>query len=119
MRKWRGSSVLIRAERGSDHHMRRASPSSVEVIEALTLTELSQFCHVKVDWVVALVDYGVLDPLGRDASDWRFSPPNVLRARKARRLTHDLGLNLAGVALVLDLIEERDALSRKLAQIGR
>jgi chaperone modulatory protein CbpM len=27
----------------------------------------------------------------------------------------DLGLNVAGVALVLDLIEERDALARKLA----
>lgn len=97
--------------------MRQANPKSAEVIETLTLTELSQFCHVQVDWVMALVDYGVLDPMGHDASHWRFPAPSVLRARKARRLTHDLGLNLAGVALVLDLIEERDALARKLAQM--
>lgn len=98
--------------------MKLADPKHVEIIETLTLPELSQFCHVQSEWVIALVDYGVLDPLGRDASDWRFTPPNVLRARKARRLTHDLGLNLAGVALVLDLIEERNALARKLAQLG-
>lgn len=98
--------------------MKLANPEQVEIIETLTLTELSHFCHVQTDWVVSLVDYGVLDPMGREASDWQFTPPNVLRARKARRLTHDLGLNLAGVALVLDLIEERNALARKLAQLG-
>jgi chaperone modulatory protein CbpM len=98
--------------------MRLANREHIEVIETLTLTELSAFCHVQADWVTSLLEYGVLDPLGGDAADWRFSPPNVLRARKARRLTHDLGLNLAGVALVLDLIEERDALARKLAQLG-
>ncbi|MBE0414004.1 chaperone modulator CbpM [Yoonia sp.] len=97
--------------------MRLADHDQIEIIETLTLGELSHFCHVRTDWVVSLVDYGVLDPLGGHASDWRFTPPNVLRARKARRLTHDLGLNLAGVALVLDLIEERDALARKLAQL--
>lgn len=99
--------------------MKLANRDHIEIIETLTLTELSQFCHVQADWVVSLVDYGVLDPLGADASDWKFTPPNVVRARKARRLTHDLGLNLAGVALVLDLIEERDALARKLAQLSR
>jgi len=98
--------------------MRHAHSDSIEIIETLTLNELGQFCHVQTDWLVTLVNYGVLEPLGGGASDWRFSAPNVLRARKARRLTHDLGLNMAGVALVLDLIEERDALSRKLAQLA-
>jgi chaperone modulatory protein CbpM len=98
--------------------MKLADREHIEIIETLTLTELSRFCHVQADWVISLVDYGVLDPLGVNVSDWRFTPPNVVRARKARRLTHDLGLNLAGVALVLDLIEERDALARKLAQLS-
>lgn len=98
--------------------MKLADSDHIEIIETLTLGELSHFCHVQADWVVSLVDYGVLDPLEVDAGEWRFTPPNVLRARKARRLTHDLGLNLAGVALVLDLIEERDALARKLAQLS-
>jgi chaperone modulatory protein CbpM len=97
--------------------MRLANTDDIEVIETLSLIELSTFCHVQTDWVIALVDYGVLEPLGNDASDWHFAAPYVLRARKARRLTHDLGLNLAGVALVLELIEERDALARRLAQL--
>jgi chaperone modulatory protein CbpM len=39
-----------------------------------------------------------------------------VRAKKACRLTRDLGVNAAGVALVLDLLEERDAVLRRLAQ---
>jgi hypothetical protein len=39
----------------------------------------------------------------------------VARARKAAHLMRDLRLNLSGATLLLDLIEERDALARKLA----
>jgi DnaJ-class molecular chaperone len=45
------------------------------------------------------------------------NPPTLsddARARKVARLMRDLGLNVAGVALVLDLIEERDALAREI-----
>lgn len=91
--------------------------TGTEVIETLTLSELSVFCRTQSDWIVALVDYGVVEPAGQSADDWQFRPMDIARARKAARLAHDLGLNLAGVALVLDLIEERDALARRLAQI--
>ena len=99
--------------------MRRAGTEKAQFREALTVIELSRFCDVSVDWVTTLVDHGALDPLGCDALDWRFLPPVVLRARKARRLTHELGLQPAKVALMLDLMEEHDALARKLAQFGR
>lgn len=93
-------------------HNPRAVP-----IDALSLSELTMFCHTSSEWVVTLVDYGVVTPIERAAPDWEFAPSHVARARKAARLMRDLGLNVAGVALVLDLIEERDALARKLALI--
>lgn len=98
--------------------MKKRSPNAmtVEIVETLTLTELCQFCHVQPHWVVGLVDQGVLDPIGDTTPGWRFAAPSVARARKARRLARDLGLNMAGIALVLDLIEERDALARRLVQ---
>jgi chaperone modulatory protein CbpM len=46
-----------------------------------------------------------------------FTPVHIARARKAARLMRDLGLNFSGVGLVLDLIEERDALARRLVTI--
>jgi len=89
----------------------------VDVIEKLSLSELTMFCDTSADWVIRLVEYGVVTPITTAAPEWEFTPPHIARARKAARLMRDLGLNLAGVALVLDLIEERDALARKLALV--
>ena len=96
--------------------MKKAKPR-VNVIETLSLSELTMFCNTNADWVVRLVEHGVVTPVTQTAPEWEFTPPHIARARKAARLMRDLGLNVAGVALVLDLIEERDALARKLALI--
>ena len=96
--------------------MRKASTdgTNVHMIETLSLSELTMFCDVNAEWVVTLVEHGVVAPVTQAAPEWEFTPPHIARARKASRLMRDLGLNFAGVALVLDLIEERDALLRKL-----
>ena len=97
--------------------MKKAKPRSAraDLVETLSLSELSVFCDTSDNWVVTLVEYGVVNPVARAATEWEFAPPHIARARKAARLMRDLGLNVAGVALVLDLIDERDALARKLA----
>jgi chaperone modulatory protein CbpM len=87
-----------------------------DLMDTLDLVELCSFCHVRQDWVVTLVDHGVLEACGLERPNWRFDPVNIARARKAQRLVRDFGLNVTGVALVLDLMEERDAQARKLAQ---
>ena len=85
--------------------MKKANPR-VNVIETLSLSELTMFCNTNADWVVRLVEHGVVTPVTQTAPEWEFTPPHIARARKAARLSRDLGLNVAGVALVLDLIEE-------------
>jgi chaperone modulatory protein CbpM len=64
--------------------------------------------------VTELVEHGVLTPDGASFSEWHFHGTNIVRAKKARRLQRDLGLNAPGIALVLDLLQERDALMRQL-----
>ena len=46
---------------------------------------------------------------------WRFYGANIARAKKVSRLKRDLGVNVAGVALVLSLLEGRDAIRRRQA----
>jgi chaperone modulatory protein CbpM len=92
-----------------------SSAPRVDLIEKLSLSDLTMFCGTSPDWVITLVEHGVVTPITRAAPEWEFTSPHIARARKAARLMRDLGLNVAGVALVLDLIEERDALTRKLA----
>lgn len=87
----------------------------VEFVETLTLAELSRFCHVGQDWIEALVEVGILRPFGSGMENWQFDPVNVARARKAQHLAQDYGLNVVGLVLVLDLMDERDALKHKLA----
>jgi len=77
----------------------------------LTLTDLSQSCAVNATWIVELVDAGVISPWGREPHCWRFSGRHLYLAGVALRLQRDLGINLAGIALVLQLYEEIDSLN--------
>lgn len=80
-----------------------------------TTFTISEFCRaIRSDdrFVLELVDQGIIDPLGKPG-DWRFHGEALLRARRARRLMHDLGVNLPGVALALDLLDELEELRRR------
>ncbi len=47
-------------------------------------------------------------------TQWRFSGSALQRARTAMRLQRDLGINLAGVALAMDLLDEIEELRGRL-----
>ena len=83
----------------------------------MTLGEVCRACSVHAEWVVTLVEEGVLEPAGRDQAHWRFTGVQLRSARTVLRLQRDLGLNLAGAALALDLIEELEALRARLAAL--
>lgn len=80
----------------------------------LTLIELSDACAVHADLIVELVDEGVLEPRGQALHGWRFTGIHMHRARVALRLQRDLGVNLAGAALALQLLDEINALEAQL-----
>lgn len=94
----------------------KKTTSRSDIIDALSLQDLCRFCRVEETWVIELVDYGVLEPEGSATEKWHFQGVNIVRAKKASRLKQDLGINTAGVALVLSLLEERDVIRRKLAR---
>lgn len=89
----------------------------VEENAELSLTELSRACSSSTEWLIELVDEGVLEPAGRLQTQWRFSGASLKRARTARRLHEDLNINLAGVALALDLIEEIETMRERLRRM--
>ena len=76
----------------------------------LSLGDLCNACSRHAEWVVELVDEGILQPAGRNQEQWRFSGSSLQRARTAMRLQQDLQINLAGVALALDLLDEIESL---------
>lgn len=94
----------------------KPTSQTANVVETLSLSDLCRFCQAEEAWIIELVQYGVLEPVGSSAEEWRFRSLSIARAKKARRLSRDFGINAAGVGLVLDLIEQRDAALRRLGR---
>ena len=86
----------------------------VENETRLTLRQLCDACAVRADYIIELVDEGFIEPSGVEKSHWCFSGVSIKRVQKAKRLQRDLGINLAGVALVIDLIDEIEYLRARL-----
>ena len=76
----------------------------------LEFAEFCRVCHANEEFVIALVAEGVIEPRGEERRYWRFTGRSVRRAQVAVRLHEDLDVNLPGVALALDLLEEIDRL---------
>ncbi|WP_168788236.1 chaperone modulator CbpM [Paraburkholderia aromaticivorans] len=75
-----------------------------------TLVELSRVSGASAEELTLWVSEGVFEPRGERPQEWRFSGAALRRVRTAQRLAHDLQINPPGVALVLDLLDEIDAL---------
>ena len=91
-----------------------------EVIESrreMSLSDLCEVCTVTSERVVQLVDEGLVEPEGREPAEWRFSGRSVRRVVVAERLSRDLRLNVAGAALVLDLLDEVKQLRQRLLRL--
>ena len=84
----------------------------------LSLRELCDACAVHAEFITDLVDEGVIEPSGFDKSHWCFSGISLHRIRAAKRLQQDLGINLAGVALALDLLDEMQLLHTQLRRLS-
>jgi chaperone modulatory protein CbpM len=95
-------------------HITWIEGSIVEHDVHMTMVELAQATHTPEDLIMAWVSEGVLSPAGASPEDWRFSGNSLQRAKTAARLMHDLELNLPGVALALNLLEELDQLRSQL-----
>ncbi|WP_046156832.1 chaperone modulator CbpM [Chromobacterium vaccinii] len=90
----------------------------VEEQVELTLLELCQASHAEETLIISWVLEGVLNPWGDSPQSWRFRGDALRRARTAWRLSRDLEINPAGVALALDLLDELATLRARLDRAG-
>lgn len=74
----------------------------------IAIHELAHACGASVEWVVQLVEVGIVDaPAVVGSSEaWRFQSVDLQNALEARRLERDFGVGLEAAALILDLQRE-------------
>ncbi len=77
-----------------------------------SLAEVCNMCGVPADFVLDMIDEGMLCPSGASPRDWRFSAVEITRIQTTIRLQRDLRVNLPGCALALQLLEELEELRR-------
>jgi len=83
----------------------------------LNLKDLCRACQAHADRIVDLVNEGVLVASGAAPEHWRFDGLQLHRARLALRLENDLGVNMAGAALALDLLDELNMLRTRVDRL--
>jgi chaperone modulatory protein CbpM len=92
------------------------------VLDETAMLSLNELCHASslcAEDVIAMVDEGILEPWGSSPLEWRFPAENLRRLHIAQRLQRDLQVNLAGIALALDLLNELRALRERLRALER
>lgn len=97
---------------------------SVELEDPEGTFTLREFCErgeCHAEFVIKLVSYGIIAPIGEDraARDWAFDLQALARLRKAQRLQRDLKINLPGLAMSLDLLDEVREMRREVDRLHR
>jgi len=97
-----------------------ATTTVVSSAQPLALDELAHACGADADWVVQLVEVGIVRMRVEEAppAQWRFGSVDLQRALAARRLERDFGVGLDAAALILDLQHEVRRLKAVLAARG-
>ncbi len=80
----------------------------------VSFAQLCEACEVHAESVEAMIEEGIIAPVGGGARHWRFTRITVVRVRSVLRMQRDLHVNLAGAALALDLLERIEALNDRV-----
>lgn len=87
-----------------------------ETVSYYRLEVVARLAGLTPGRVRRLEEAGLLEPVQVCGRVRLYSEREVARLRKIRRLTRDLGINLAGVAVILRLTEELEDLRRRDAR---
>lgn len=95
------------------------SGTILEEEPTINLDELCENCQVSAEIVIRFIEYGVINPSeGKSPKHWRFHQSVQVRTDKALRLKQDLGINVSGVALTLELLDEIAELKSQLNHLN-
>ncbi len=103
---------------------RKESVLTVDVSASQATFSLREMCErgeCHAELVLKMVSYGIIEPLasGSEAPEqsWEFDLAALMRLHKAIRLQRDLKLNLPGLAMSLELLDEVETMRRDIARL--
>lgn len=85
----------------------------------LPIEELAREAGLHIGLVEQLVEYGIIEPAPDSASPILFPVAAIDRLRCALRLRRDLGVNLAGAAVIIEMRERLRSLRAELERFHK
>ena len=83
----------------------------------LSFQEVCHSAGVESRQIVEIVEHGIIEPEGDAPEQWEFDPQMLSTVRRACRLHQDLEMEWSAIALVLDLLEEKENLQKENAML--
>ncbi|MGB5326459.1 MAG: chaperone modulator CbpM [Pseudomonadales bacterium] len=82
----------------------------------ISCSELCELEQIQTEVLVSIVEHGIAKPVeGRRETDWIFEASAVPWIKKAVRLAADLEIDWFAVALLIELMQQKEQLERENA----
>lgn len=81
--------------------------------------EICELCRLDLPSILELAELGIVSRRESVAGGWQVPATALPRLRVAGRLMRDLGVNVSGAALALELLEAQHELERRIRSLER
>lgn len=88
--------------------------SQCEQIFQLTIHQVTQSFGISEQTVIEIIEQGIVEPQGEQPENWVFQQQQINVIAKVLKFQRDLGVNFAGAALALELLDEIERLKSQL-----
>jgi len=88
-----------------------------ELDEPLTLDTVADAVGMRPPLLARLIRLGVLDSVGDELDEPLLPTRAVISLRRMARLRRDLGVNFAGAAIILELVERIEGLNHEVVEL--
>jgi chaperone modulatory protein CbpM len=85
----------------------------------IAVGEICRLCRIDGEAMFELAQLGLVSPRGATPGEWEFPAAVLPRLRIVGRLMRDLGVNVSGAALAVELLEAQRALERQIRRLER
>jgi len=89
-----------------------------ETLFSISFEELCQIEGIESQLIIEIVEYGIVTPLNKRTDQtryeqWFFDTGGIHWIKKALRLHQDLEIDWVAIAMVIDLMQQKEALQKE------
>ncbi|WP_049723128.1 chaperone modulator CbpM [Gilvimarinus polysaccharolyticus] len=91
-----------------------------KTLTKISYEELCQIEGIKSEYIIDIVNYKIVVPIGElENNEWLFETTSVYWIKKALRLYLDLEIDWVAVAVIVDLMRQKEILEKENDAIQR